>query len=125
MKEKIKRSVHKIKKKTHEIYDRFDKGDIAQMLTSIFVIVQIFSIPISEYELYQSFLLFVTSVVVCGLIVWLIAKKDFLKHLAAGVLIVGTFSFLIGLILNQSIENIFIAMTVGLPVATMVNVLKK
>jgi len=125
MKERIKHGVHRIKERARPIYDAFDKKDIAQMLTSLFVIVQIFVIPIAELELHQSFLLVVTSLFVCGIIVWLISKKDFLDHLLWGVLIVGSFSFLIGLILNQSIQNILIAMTVALPVATMVNVLKK
>jgi hypothetical protein len=113
------------KKKTHKFSDRFDKKDIAQMLTSIFVIVQIFSIPHHEFELLQSFSLFFVSVIVCGFIVWLISSKDFLTHLLVGILIVTLFSFLIGFVLNQSINTVFIAMTVGLPVATMVNALKE
>jgi len=125
MKERIKHGVHRIKKKTRAIYDAFDKKDVAQMLTSLFVIVQFFSFPISGFEFHQSLSLFFTSVVVCGIIVWLIAKNDFLDHLIAGILIVGIFSFLIGLVLNEPIENIMVAMTIGLPVATMVNVLKK
>jgi len=125
MREKIKHGVYRVREKTRTISDRFDKNDIAQMLTSIFVIVQVFSIPHYEFELYQSFPLFLTSVVVCGFIVWLIARKDFLTHLMVGILIVSVFSFLIDYILSQSITSIFIAMTVGLPVATMVNALKK
>ncbi|MCX6821654.1 MAG: hypothetical protein NTW30_02640 [Candidatus Aenigmarchaeota archaeon] len=125
MKEKIKHVAGKIKKKTHEIYDKFDKKDVAQMFTCIFVIFQVFTFPLTRYKLYQSFLLLVTSIVVCGFIVRLIAKKDYLNHLTAGILIVTILSFLIGIILAHPIENILVAMAISLPVAALVDLLKK
>ena len=125
MRKKIKGGFHRIKKRTHTVYDKFDRKDIAQMLTSIFIIIQVFTLRIAEYEFTQSFLLFVSSIIVCGLIVWLMAKKDFLKHIGTGVLVVGIFSLLIGYILNEPIEKMLIAFAVGLPVAAMVDLLRK
>ncbi len=125
MKRKIKHNIHRLREKTLLIYDRFDKKDVAQMLTSIFVIVQVFTIRTLQIELGQSFLLFVSSLVVCGLILWIMAGRDFLKHLLVGIVIVGTFSFLIGYFLNESIQKMLIAFALGLPLATMVNALKK
>jgi len=125
MKRKIKGHIHKIKKKSRSIYDRFDRKDVAQMLTSIFVIVQVFTLRTTEFGLSQSLLLFTSSLIVCGLIVWIMAGKDFLKHLFVGVVIVSIFSFLIGYFLSETIEKMLIAFALGLPVATMVNALKK
>jgi len=125
MRKKIKHGFHRIKEKTRVIHDRFDRKDIAQMLTSIFIVVQVFTLRTAQYEFNQSLVLFVSSIAVCGLIVWIMARKDFYKHLVAGILIVGIFSFSIGYILNESIEKMLIAFSVGLPVAAMVNALKK
>ncbi len=125
MRKKIKHGFHGMKKKTYVIYDKFDRKDIAQMLSSLFVIVQVFTLRTTQYGFNQAILLFVVSVFVCGLIVWLMARSYFLKHLVAGVLIVGIFSFLIKIVLNESVEKMLIAFAVGLPVAAMVNALKK
>jgi len=125
MKRKTKHNIYKVKKITYKIYDKFDRNDIAQMLTSIFIVVQVFVLRTSEYEFNQSLILFFPSIIVSGIILWIIARQDFYKHFLTGFLIVGTFSFLLGYILNASVEKMLIAFALGLPVATTVDALKK
>jgi hypothetical protein len=52
-------------------------------------------------------------------------KKEMWKHLIAGILIVITLSAISGLVLNIEIEGIIIAASVALPVASMVDLLKR
>ena len=125
MRQKIKSSIYGLRKKTRKIYDRFDRKDVAQMFTSVFVILQVIVIPIINFEINQSILLAVLSIVICGVIIWIIGRDDFLKHLVVGIIIVGILSFLIGFILNASLEKILVTFAIGLPVATTVNALKE
>lgn len=121
----IKSHAKRIKKRTREIYDKFDNKDIAQMLTSVFVILQVFTGCTVNIVMKQSLLLVTLSVLASAIIIWIVMKRDFIKHIIAGIAIVALFSYTIGSFMGASIDRMLIAFAVGLPVATTVNILRK
>ena len=104
--------------------DKFDRKDIAQMLSSIFIILQVFLLPTLIPSIEKSIFLLIISLLTCIIILYLISKTDFLKHLVMSIFVVGILSFVIGFLLNKNINYILIAFSIGLPVAAMVNALK-
>lgn len=119
---RVKYGFYKVKEKT---YDKFDQRDVAQMLTSLFVITQVFVINIPSISFNQAIMIAIFSSAVCVLILRIISKSDFLKHFVAGALIVGISSMFLGYILNTTAVKILVAFSIGFPVAAMVNVLKQ
>ncbi len=106
------------------MFDRFDKKDIAQMLTSIFVIFQVYLYPITPPPFISDVVLFFTSLVVCFIVLKITAEKDVYKHLIAGLIISTVLSVLIGVTLLKSVGIMLIAIAIGLPAASMIDSLK-
>lgn len=113
------------RKKIKPLYEKFDKRDIAQMLTSLFVIIQVFALEKNIFPLEKTLMVFSVSIATCSLILLLtVGMREMWKHIFSGILIVLLLSIISGYILSVSLEDMIIAASVGLPVATMVNVLR-
>ncbi|MEM5793024.1 MAG: ATP cone domain-containing protein [Candidatus Aenigmatarchaeota archaeon] len=102
----------------------FNKKDIAQMLTSLFVIIQIYVIESVSVPIWQALSVLFISIFTNMLILWLIEGKEMWKHLISGFVVVTILSAIIGSILQENLSSIIVAMSVGLPVSAMVDVLK-
>jgi hypothetical protein len=101
----------------------FNRNDIAQMLTSLFVIIQIYVLETVEIPFFQGIPVLVSSLMTCSLILWLIEGTEMWKHLISGFLLVTILSVIVGGILEVTAADIIIAISVGLPVAAMVDVI--
>lgn len=110
--------------RTKSVERIFDRRDIAQMLTSLFVIIQVYVLNPVVLTFQESVPVLFTSMGTCLVILWLLERKDIWKHFFFGLLLVSLLSAITGLILNVSFPGILIAISVGLPVAAMVNVLR-
>ena len=144
MRKYIKRGFHKIKEKTkHVTYktkyvivkvrertrsakDKFNKKDVAQMLTSLFVIIQVYAFKTVLFDIDKTIIIFGLSLVTSAIILWISAgRKEMVKHLLAGIIIVIVLSGISGYILGIKLEGMIIAASAALPVAAMVDLLKK
>ncbi len=101
----------------------FNRKDIAQMLTSLFVIIQIYVIESVTVSFSQAIPVLITSLITCSAILWLIEGKQMLRHLIFGFILVSLLSLIVGEILDVDEPEILLAISVGLPVAAMVDVL--
>jgi len=101
----------------------FNRKDIAQMLTSLFVIIQIYVIESVTVSFSQAIPVLITSLITCSAILWLIEGKQMLRHLIFGFILVSLLSLIVGEILDVDKPEVLLAISVGLPVAAMVDVL--
>ncbi len=102
----------------------FDRKDIAQMLTSLFVIIQVYVLDPVSLSFQDSIPVLFTSMGTCLVILWLMERDEIWKHFVFGLVLVSLLSTIVGLILNVDLPNILTAISVGLPVAAMVNMLR-
>jgi len=102
----------------------FNRKDIAQMLTSLFIIIQVYVIETVEIPLSQAIPVLITSSITCGVILWFIEGRQLWKHLISGFIVVSLLSLIVGIILGITLPEFIIAISAGLPVAAMVDVLK-
>ena len=102
----------------------FNRKDIAQMLTSLFVIIQIYVLETVRLTFYQAIPVMMTSIITCVVILWLIEGKQLWKHFGSGLVLVSLLSLIVGLILGVDGPSVLIAISVGLPVAAMVDLLR-
>ena len=112
------------KNKIKPIKRIFNRKDVAQMLTSLFVIIQVYVMGSVNVALVQAIPILITSLITCAVILRLIEGRQMWKHLISGFILVTLLSFVTGVILNSKKPDILIAISVGLPVAAMVDVLK-
>ncbi len=94
------------------------------MLSSIFIILQVYLLPTTAPELNETIILTIISSIVCGIILYLVSNKNFLKHLFSGMIIVSILSFVIGAVLSEKINMILTSISISLPAATIVDALK-
>ncbi len=133
VKEKTKHVVYrtkyvvvKVKERARSVKEKFNKKDVAQMLTSLFVIIQIYTFRPVFPNVQKALLVFGISIITSGIILWLVAgKREMFKHLLAGTVIVIILSLASGYVLGIKPEGIIIASSAALPVATMVDLLKR
>jgi len=102
----------------------FNQKDIAQMLTSLFVIIQIYVIESVTVSFNQTIPVLITSLITCSAILWLIEGKQMLKHLIFGFILVSLLSLIVGKLLDVDKPEILLAISAGLPVAAMVDVIR-
>lgn len=112
------------KNKISPIKRAFGRNDIAQMLTSLFVIIQVFVLETIKIPFLQTVQVLIASFLTCMAILWLVEGKQMWKHLTSGFILVSLLASLIGVILGASIADVIIAISVGLPVAAMIDVLR-
>ena len=102
----------------------FNRKDIAQMLTSLFVIIQIYVIESVTVSFSQAIPVLITSLITCSAILWLIEGKQMLRHLIFGFILVSLLSLIVGKLLDVDKPEILLAISAGLPVAAMVDVIR-
>ena len=102
----------------------FNKKDVAQMLTSLFMIINVYVLESTDLTFTESFLVLILSFFTSMIILWLIEGKEMWKHLTAGIIVVSILSTIVGIILKVNLPSILVAISVGLPVAAMVDVLR-
>jgi hypothetical protein len=82
----------------------FDRRDIAQMLTSLFVIIQVYVLSderiIGAISYQQATPVLLTSMGTCLVILWLLERDEIWKHFTFGLLLVSLLAMIIGLILE-------------------------
>ena len=113
------------KKIIGKVKQQFTRKEVARMLTSLFVIIQIYAFRGEFFELHRGLLILLTSVITSSIVLLLyVGKNEMWKHLLAGILISFALASISALILGIKLEGIVIATAAALPVSTMVNVLK-
>jgi len=65
----------------------------------------------------------ISSFFTCMIILWLVEGRELWKHLISGFLLVSLLSMIVGTILEATSADVIIAISVGLPVAAMVDVI--
>lgn len=102
----------------------FDKKDISQILTSLFAIIQVYVFDITFLPLQTVSLILLVSLTTCGIVLWLnVGKYEAWKHLITSSFSVSLLALIIGIILNARVEEMLLAISVGMPVAAMVDVI--
>ena len=111
------------KNKIKPIKRVFSKKDIAQMLTSLFVIIQVYSQELIKISFFQGLSILTTSFLTCMTILYFTEGKQMWKHVIFGFTIVSLLAMIVGTILESTVIDVIIAISVGLPVAAMVDVI--
>ncbi len=113
------------KKIIGKVRQQFTKKEVARMLTSLFVIIQIYAFRGEYFEISKGLLILSLSIVTSSIVLLLyVGKIEMWKHLFVGILVSLILSTTAALILNVKLEGIVVAASAALPVSTMVNVLK-
>ena len=111
------------KNKIKPIKRVFNRKDIAQMLTSLFVIIQVYSQELIKISFFQGLSVLATSFLTCMAILYFVEGRQMWKHVISGFTLVSLLSIIIGTILEATFTDVIIAISVGLPVAAMVDVI--
>jgi len=111
------------KNKIKPIKRVFNRKDIAQMLTSLFVIIQVYSQELIKISFFQGVSVLTISSLTCMTILYFVEGRQMWKHVIFGFTLVSLLAMIVGITLNAEVTDVIIAISVGLPVAAMVDVI--